>query len=218
VYFGEVSIGLAGMFATHVADEAIAGVLSKRPNLRLQITEGLFEDMLVDLEFGRLDLMFANFPRVKVHPDIKLEPLVELHHAMLVRSDHPLARKRREITLADLLDERWLLIDQVHASLNFEGAFDRADLAPPEHVLRTNSLTLIRSLMGEGNHVACMPEEFFAQELRDGVLKRLSVPQFTFPRRAGLLYRGAAYQPPAVVEVMDALRASAANRGRGQRA
>ncbi len=216
VYFGEVSIGLAGMFATYVADEAIATVLSNRPNLRVHITEGLFEDALADLELGRLDLMFSNFPRVKVHPDIKLEPLVELHHSMLVRSDHPLARKRREVTLADLLDERWLLIDQVHASLNFEGAFERADLAPPDHLLKTNSLTLIRSLMREGNHVACMPEEFFERELREGLLKRLNVPQFTFPRRAGLLYRGGAYQTPAVVEVMDALRAAAA-RPRGQR-
>src|SRR5262249_55429499 len=146
-------------------------------------------------------------------PRIKLEPLVNLHHAVFVRSDHPLAAKR-SVPLADMLDMQWLVIDQVHSVTAFEAAFGRADLPIPARQVRTDSLTLIRTLMTEGNYATCMPEEFFLQETERSSLTRLDVPEFTFPRRAGLIYRASAYHPPAVEAVMNAIRAACSQKPR----
>ena len=203
---GEVNLGLGGMFATYMVDAAITEISTQFPELRLKVTEGLFENMMEDLQAGLLDVVFSNFPRVKMNADIALDPLIELHHAAFVRTGHRIARKRN-LSLGEMVAERWLVIDQPHASLNFENTFEQEDLPIPSHLLRTNSLTLIRSLITRGDFVICMPEEFFDAEIRAGSVKRLNIPAFNYLRRAGLIYRKGTYLPPAVLQVMESIRA-----------
>ena len=209
----EVSVGLGGMFTTYLVDNAIANIAAANLPIRLRVRESLFEDLIEELQLGTLDMVFANFPRVKMSSRIKLEPLIDLNLAVFVRSDHPLANKRG-VVLSDILDMPWLMIDQVHSNTTFEAAFSRADLPFPQRVVRTNSLTLIRALMTEGNYATCMPEEMFLHELEKGSLARLEVPEFTFPRRAGLLYRSSAHHPAAVELVMNAIRAACSHKPR----
>ncbi len=209
----EVSIGVGGMFTTYMVDNAIANIAAANLPIRLKVRESLFEDLLDELQLGTLDMMFANFPRVKMNPRITLEPLITLNLAVFVRSDHPLASKRT-VSLSEILDMPWLMIDQRHSTNTFQAAFSRADLPFPSKVLRTDSLTLIRTLMTEGSYATCMPEEMFLHELEKGSLARLEVPEFTFPRRAGLMYRSSDYHPPAVEAVMNAIRAACSNKPR----
>ncbi len=203
----EVRIGIGGMFAAYLCDAALAQVPSRFPHIRLKVTELLFEDMLEQLQDGLLDMVFSNLPRVRTKSNIASEPLIELHHAVFVRADHPLAATPR-ITLSDTLNEHWLVIDQAHAVANFESGFARADMAIPARVLKTNSLSLMRSLMNEGRYICCMPETFFKTELQEGLIARLDVPQFSFQRRGGLVYRMDAYRSPSITQVMDLIRSA----------
>jgi DNA-binding transcriptional LysR family regulator len=203
----EVRIGIGGMFATYLIDTVLAEISSRFPHIRLKVTELLFEEMLEQLQAGLMDMVFSNLPRVRTKANIASEPLIALHHALFVRSDHALATKSR-VTLVDVLPEHWLLIDQSHAIANFESGFVRADIAVPSRVLKTNSLRLMRSLMLDGHYICCMPEEFFEAELRQGLVKRLDVPQFSFQRRGGLVYRTDAYRSPSVNQVMNLIRAA----------
>ena len=209
----EVSIGVGGMFTTYLIDNAIASIAAANLPVRLRVREALFEDLIEDLQLGTLDLAFANFPRVKMSPRLKLEPLITLNLAVFVRSDHPLASKRG-VALSEIIDMPWLMIDQIHSTTTLGAAFSRADLPFPPRVVRTDSLTLIRTLMTEGNYATCMPEEMFLHELEKGSLTRLEVPEFTFPRRAGLMYRSSDYHPPAVESVMNAIRAACSQKPR----
>jgi DNA-binding transcriptional LysR family regulator len=214
---GEVNLGIGGMFANYVIDAAIAQISSQFPDLRLKVKEGLFEDNVHDLHLGKLDLVFSNFPRVKTNDSVVLEPLLELHHMVFVSSHHRLASKHK-VKLADTIDEHWLAIDQLHGTLGLNAGFAQADLPIPQHVIFTNSLTLIRKLVAGGNYIVALSKEFFESELRDGTVKRLNLPQFMFPRRAGLVYRKAAYRSPAVEHVMDAIRAVCERQRLGKRA
>lgn len=202
---GEVNIGVGSMFSNYIIDEAVLEIAAHAPDVLLRVHEGYFEELNEKLLAGTLDFVFINFPRVKMHADVNLEILLELHTELMARAAHPLARKRK-LTLADTSDQRWVLIDQQHASSHFEGTFLQAGLPIPRNKVMTNSLNLIRSLTMHGDFVTYLPTEWFAADIQAGRIKVLNCPPFMLTNQVGLMTRAGQYHTPATLQVIDKIR------------
>jgi DNA-binding transcriptional LysR family regulator len=202
---GNVSLGVGAMFSTHIMDTLVERIAAELPNLNLNVTEGYFEDLVSQLEAGRIDAIFSTFPRAVQQDALVLEPLIEIRAIIAAGASHPLA-KRRGLTLADLKDQRWVIVNQAHSLRQHEQMFASADLAAPPTTFRTNSLSMIKSLVAHGGFLTYLPEHVVAAEVKRGIIRRLDVAIEPVLRKAGLIYLRRPFEPNAVSRVMEMLR------------
>lgn len=204
---GTVHIGVGAMYATHLTSQVAEILCEAHPRLALVINESFFEDLLKQLNDGRLDVIFTNFPPVPVSPNLVLEPLTSVRSSIMAGRNHPLAA-RRELTRADLVPHRWVIADQPHAQDSFEKYFSADGLPPPRDVFRTNSLNLMISLVASGKFLSPLPEHLISERMADGV-RPLPIENHVIERQAGLIYRVGENERPASAHVLEAFRAVA---------
>ena len=204
---GDVRLGVGGNFVSYLISSAIRDVSERFPDLRLRVSEDHHENLVEQVHLGKLDIAFGTHPETKLREGLVFEPLISIQGNVYVRTEHPLAR-RRKIVLRDTIGEKWVLIDQHHARAHFEQVFRDQQLDVPSCFLRTNSVTLIKTLVRKGDFITCMHDDFFAAEIRNGQVVALRVPEFHYERKAGLFYSAAAYRSAAVEQVMETIRAT----------
>ncbi len=209
---GQVSMGVAALFASWIGDEVVEQTNARYPDIELTVTEGYFEDMLGMLRSGRIDFALSNFPRADTDADLVMEPLLELRARIIAGATHPLARARR-VSPGDLAQARWVLPNQAHSSELLTQLFAGLELAAPR-ALRTNSLALITTLVAHGGYVTVISDSVMHREMRRGLVKALKVETPTFKRRAGLLYLRQRAQGAAVTRVMQIVRAASVGKAR----
>jgi DNA-binding transcriptional LysR family regulator len=204
---GTVHVGVAAMYATHLTSQVAEVLCEAHPRLALVINEAFFEDLLRQLNDGRVDVIFTNFPPVSVSHNLVLEPLTTVRSSIMAGRTHPLAG-RRELTRADLVPYRWVIADQPHAQDSFEKFFSADGLPPPRDVFRTNSLNLMLSLVASGRFLSPLPEHLNHERMADR-LRSLPVDNHVIERPAGLIYRVGEQERPALSYVLEAFRAVA---------
>jgi DNA-binding transcriptional LysR family regulator len=204
---GTVHVGVAAMYATHLTSQVAEILCEAHPRLALVINEAFFEDLLRQLNDGRVDVIFSNFPQVSVSPNLVLEPLTTVRSSIMAGRTHPLAG-RRELTRADLVPHRWVIADQPHAQDSFEKFFSADGLPPPRDVFRTNSLNLMLSLVASGRFLSPLPEHLIHERLADR-LRSLPLENHAIERQAGLIYRVGEQERPALSHVLEAFRSIA---------
>jgi len=206
---GQVSIGIGAMFAAYIVDDVVARITENYPKLHVTITEGYFEDLVGQLRDGRIDAIFSNFPVVSAAGDLVLEPLLTVTAPTLVSAKHPLAHKRK-IAAADLVDARWVIINQPHVTGSFDQLFAKSGLAVPMSTTRTNSLDLMKALVVRRGFIGFIPEHLVADELKRGELVELKLPDGRIQRGAGLILRAGHQPTPAVTHVLGEIRKACA--------
>lgn len=121
-----------------------------------------FEDKYANVEFSQFDLDQAQIfeelgsARIDValtydlslHSDIDFQPLQTLPPYVMVAIDHPLAG-RRELTAAELVEHKMVLLDMPHSSDYFLSLF-RALGQRPRIAERTSEIAVQRSLVANG--------------------------------------------------------------------
>ena len=155
----------------HVLPENIA--IQQYDNLR---------DRKVELVFGRL-------PATMTEPDLVAEPLFDEPNVVVAGSESRWA-KRRNLTLADLIGEPWVLAQpgSLARSLH-EEVFRKSGLEPPSATVLTVSLHLYMRLIETGRWLGLVP----ASVMRFGG-KRMqlqgSAGQSVVASRAGRVHHG----------------------------
>ncbi len=206
---GSVRLGIASMFTDHIVNDVVVSLAVAHPRLALVINSGFYEDLIHNMSDGRLDLIFCNFPHVAVASTLRHEPLLLVRSPTVVGDQHSLAR-RKQISRSDLVDQRWVTIDQPHALDTLQSAFAAEGLPGPASVLRTNSLNLMIALVESGGFVSQIPEHLIAPQLARGRLRTLPITNGAVERRAGLIYRESSLIRPGVAYVVDSIRRACA--------
>ncbi|MDX2142667.1 MAG: LysR family transcriptional regulator [Rhodospirillaceae bacterium] len=206
---GQVNIGIGAMFAAAIMDDVVAQVTEKHPKLQLSVTEGFFEDLVEQMRDGRIDALFTNFPVSSTANDLSLEPLLTVTAVTAISARHPLARKRN-LTPTDLLDARWVVVNQPHVSESYAHLFAKDGLPLPVTTTRTNSLSLIKSLVQHHGFISFLPIHLIAPELKRGELVLLKLPGGRIDRPAGLILRNAVPVRAALGVVLAEIRARCA--------
>lgn len=103
----ELRVGATGATVDSFVMPALRLLLPRRPALRIELTQGLSDDLNEQVASGRLDLavtpVYAPAPAALLQ-----EPIIEDQLCVAASRKHPLAA-RRKLSLRDLQGQRWIL-------------------------------------------------------------------------------------------------------------
>ncbi|GGA69061.1 transcriptional regulator [Nitratireductor aestuarii] len=141
---GEITVGCFGTLATRYMPALLAAFSQRHPSVTIKLEEGNQQEIIDGLLSGRMEIAIAY--AYALPPEITGETLVELPPYLLIAAGHPLAQHRR-ISLKQVQDEPFILLDLPHSRDYFLNLFRIAEI-DPLIVYRSKSYELIRGLVG----------------------------------------------------------------------
>jgi LysR family hydrogen peroxide-inducible transcriptional activator len=195
----------AGAIPT-VAPFLLPGVVAKfskaHPAVQLQIHEERTERLLAALNAGELDVGVMALPirddRLHVEK-LFAEPLV-----VALPAGHPLAA-RVEVRLADVLDEPFILLDDVHCFGDQVLSLCRRGGAEPKVVCRGEQIATLLGMVGAGQGVSVVPEMAAVGDANPArVYRPMGKPAGT--RTLCAVWHKQRYRPPSLRAFVDVLR------------
>jgi DNA-binding transcriptional LysR family regulator len=204
---GSLNIGVAAMFAGDPMAKVLVRLAKAVPGLTLNVTEGFYEDLIMDLKTAHVEALITNFPPSIADEELVFEPLITVRSQFVISAGHPLARKSRT-TWADVRGCNLALVRQAHVSSLLADLFATENLTMGRPAIQTNSLSLLRSLVLSGNYASILPEHLLEEDIAGGRIKCLELKGATFERSSGLILRYSEARRPAVQHFIEAARAS----------
>ncbi|MEO9337513.1 LysR substrate-binding domain-containing protein [Mesorhizobium sp. SB112] len=144
---GEIVVGCFPTLAIRFMPGLLSGFSKRYPGISVKLEEGDQQEMIGHLVSGRTELALSyNFA---VPEEITGEKLADFPPLVLVSADHRLA-DREEVSLVELEEEPFILLDLPHSRDYFFNIFSACGLEP-RIAFRTRSSELIRGLVGHGH-------------------------------------------------------------------
>jgi len=203
---GHLRLGVAN-FAIEFLPRVVARLLESTPGLTYEIVDGTYEDLTGLVREGALDAVISGFPPLHRAEGLEHEKLIAGEFVIVCAANHPLAKKRRS-TLAELAGESWVITNRPRAIVElWELEFRYAGLKPPRSRVQSGSMIFLRSMVAQSRFLTFLPRGVVADDLALGRLHELAVP-FSRPAKTaeGIIYRGDALQPPALRQLIEAVR------------
>jgi DNA-binding transcriptional LysR family regulator len=192
---GVLSLGYSPTVPAALVLGACRQLLKERPAARLRLRRRLARDLADLLVAGELDLIVAPEPK----PDAQELSFVELFRdslSVLADDSHPLHRKRN-LRLADLADQEWLLPGPtIPLRQQVDAAFARQGLDLPKLRVETDfgSTSLLHLLRGTAMLCVAGTESFDALEGLRAL--NLDTTELDLRRHIGVVFRKEAYLSP----------------------
>lgn len=204
---GEIVMGTGPSEATRLLPLALGQLRARSPDIAIGVQYGLNEYLMPAVRRGDIEFALSSIPRVPQSDDLRHEPIWHDSAAVVVRTGHPLCRKRR-LRLADLLDYPWIHgRRQEFERRAAEEMFLSRGLAAPRMAIETTSATLIKAMVAESDYVTFIPRESIHYEERAGILTALSIGSKFWKRTVGVTYRHNARLTPASRALIAELKA-----------
>ena len=155
---GEVRLGAMETLQAGVVAAAVRVQLQRHPRMRFHLELGQSPDLIGHFLPQRLvDAVVARPMVMPLPAAIEGEALYHDQLRLAVGPEHPLAR-RRKLTLADLMDEHWILSrSEVLPGTPVPVALAAAGLPMPQRVVVTGSLNMRQNMLAHGRFVTCVP-------------------------------------------------------------
>ena len=143
---GEIAVGCFWTIATHFMPSLLSSFAESHPGITVSLDEGDQQQILDAIISGRTELALSY--EFACPDEVMTEQLAELAPYAVLHRDHPLAQGDR-ISLADLRDEPFILLDLPHSRDYFMSLFRTVGLEP--HIaFRSKAYELTRGLVGHG--------------------------------------------------------------------
>lgn len=186
---GTVTVGALPLGRTRLLPESIACVVAQYPGLRVATMEGSFEALAASLRAGALDFILGALRPAEYASDLQVEPLAEDELAIVCRRGHPWA-ERKQVPPRDLMLARWVLprVNTPNRIL-FEAALAARGLAPPNVVVETSDLAVLRGVLLNSDLLTAISAHQLSYELGAGLLTLLPVPLHDTRRTIGITRR-----------------------------
>lgn len=203
--FGIVRIGAGPTWLRRHLPIALAKVIAKHPDIRIQVDGSFDETLFRALRQSELDFVVAEIPASEDRQDLVVTPLTADRLGVCCRVGHPLAT-RRHVKMRDLLQFPWLKPPRVtRAQSRLNALFVANDLPPPLGTIESGSLTLLLNVVRQSDALTYMVSKTLAT--RDGKgLVMLNVPGLTLSREAGIVTRRSGWLSPAAQHIIDELK------------
>jgi LysR family transcriptional regulator of gallate degradation len=209
---GSIVIGTTPLGRTHFFPNAIATAISQHPGIRVTAVESTYEQLVGSLRSGDIDIVFGVLRPRHLCQGLITEPLFTDRLSVVVRTGHPLA-KRTQLQMADLIGEKWILPrPNAMARPMFEAAFKKLGLPPPIPSVETGDLSTLRQLLEVSDMLALTSPHQLILELRSGSLIELPIALGGSAREVGFIVREGAMLSPALLAVLEAVRAQVRKR------
>jgi DNA-binding transcriptional LysR family regulator len=207
---GQTVIGAMPLGRSFMVPEAVLRFAERRPQHRVSILDGPYENLLDALRRGRADVLVGAL-REQIPPDVVQEPLFDDPLAIIVRRDHPLAKLsgggRRAPPAEALVRFAWIA-PRAGSPLrrHFERLFSGATAPPPAAAIECNSLIAARTLLLRSDRAMLLSAQQAHHELAAGELVALPHPAGRVVRAIGLTLRRDWQPTAAQAELLDMLR------------
>lgn len=214
---GRLRIGAGPDTSQDVLAPACGALLKDAPKVQINVVIGTFDVLLPALHSGELDLIIGGIPSP---PDEQTaqESLYEQEFAVYASIHHRLAR-RRNVTMANLAQERWVLAaSNVISRQRIHRAFEDGKLPPPRVAMESDSTALRLRVVESSDLVGFFWKRLVQQAIPRARLIELPVREMRWKRRVGISYRKDAYLAPAALRFINILKSATANIGKEQRA
>lgn len=208
---GHVTVGALPMASDVLVPQAAARALREHPELALDIKDGTYESLVQMLRAAEADFLIGPLRGPDVAPDLQEEVLYVDRFVAVVRMGHPLLKRRRPATLAEMSRYPWVgPLSGTPAFRVFHRLFEAAGLEQPTVSLRAHSVAVVRSVLQAGDHVALMsPLQAFA-DVQAGTLALASGPIPGSERAIGITQRRDAWPSDASARVLEVVRSNTA--------
>jgi len=187
---GQTVVGACSM-AQHpfLIPDAFIQFTLKCPEHGISILNGTYEHLVASLRIGETDFLIGPLRSSDLPHDVVQEHLFDDPLGIIVRADHPLARRKR-LTAADLLRHPWIAPRKgAPLRADYETLFRLANVPAPERPLECNSLSSARAFLLATNRMMLVSPHHFRDELHLRTLTLIDHPAGPIVRPMGLISR-----------------------------
>ena len=206
---GHAAIGTVLSPGVHLIPPAITALKQHHPGIRVTVELNYSKPLAAKLLDGRLDIVIGRVLDADCERDLNFEPLAGEPHSLVVRTGHPLAR-RRNLQLEDLVNEAWILPPNdslVRPRMNAQ--FQEHGLPLPTNLVETSDMAVITGLLRAGDFIAPMPEELVRSYIDIGVLTMLPLALGVRMDHFGIVTRRNQVLSPGAEIVLKTIRETA---------
>ncbi len=184
-----IRVGSMPLARTYILPSAINRISQLKPELRISVFEGPYDDLLHRLLHGELDCLIGALREPSPTPDIVQEPLFNTSISVVARSGHPLAH-RRHLRLEDLHGYGWVV---PRTGTPARTLFDQVVTGRDPDVLRgmveCSSQIVIRELLTDSDRLTFISSHQIQHEQEEGILTVLDTDLPVTERPIGLTTR-----------------------------
>lgn len=203
---GQVVVGALPFGRPYLLPVAIGRLVARHPRLQVRTVEAPLDALVAGLRLGDVDFLLGALQSGQPGDDLVREELSQEPMTLLVRTDHPLAR-RRGLQLADVLAGAWVLPrrgtptrDALCAHLAQHG------LREPNVAVESSDLSIIRGLLLETDMISAASRQLFQHELASGTLVTLPIRLAGTERAIGILRRTREHSSPGAQLLIEEIR------------
>ena len=203
---GEVRIACPEFLAAGLIPDTVDGFSRRYPQTVCQV----FDSDSTTLEYRQLhersvDLVVARIPNSFTDDDLNIELLFDDPHFVVAGAKSPWA-SRRNVTLADLVDEPWIIPASVVVNEVLKEAFEAQGLKIPAEKVITSFILMRNHLLATGRFLTVLPDSVLRYNAKQWALRALPIKLHTKPRPIAIITLKNRTINPAVQLFIEHLR------------
>jgi DNA-binding transcriptional LysR family regulator len=206
---GEVRIASQELLTAGLLPEAIDRMSRRYPRIVVRVVQlnpALLE--FRELRERNVDLAVARIPRSFVDDDLDIEILFDDPEVVVVGARSRWAR-RRKVSLAELVNEPWILPPNEVVNALISEAFIAHGLEAPQERVSAGSILLRNRLLATGRFVSVLPHSVLRPNAKQWSLKALPIDLAVKPRSIAIVMLKNRTVSPVVALFAEHVRAVA---------
>jgi LysR family transcriptional regulator, regulator for genes of the gallate degradation pathway len=204
---GRLSIGTMPLSLSDILPRALAAFRRQRPNSLIRVIEGSFDELLGGLRRGEIDFLIGALRDPLPIDDVAQELLFNDSLVIFGGGGHPLLSGG--VTIERLQACPWIVPRAgTPARSQFDQMFQAAQLPVPRSIIESGSTILMRQLVQDGTHLACISRAQVQGEIARSMVQPLV---FTVPgpsRPIGLTTRRGWHPTQAQAQLLEIVRSA----------
>jgi DNA-binding transcriptional LysR family regulator len=185
---GRITIGAMPLSRARLFPAAVSAFYRTYPDVRINIVEGSFQELIEPLRDGELDLIIGALRDPSPGEDVVQQPLFDDRPIVLGRVGHPLGQ--RSATIVDLALFPWTVpAPSAPLRVQWEKMFTDANVQPPNVPIECGSVITIRQILIDSDFLTLLSPDQVAVELEAGWLTKIADTPEGLTRTIGITTR-----------------------------
>jgi LysR family transcriptional regulator, regulator for genes of the gallate degradation pathway len=185
---GRINIGAMPLSRARLLPTAVTAFYRQYPDVRINIVEGSFQELIEPLRDGELDLMIGALREPSPGEDVVQYALFADRPVVLGRVGHPLAQTSASI--ADLAQYPWTVpAPGTPLRVQWEKMFTDAGFEGPSVPIACGSVITIRQILVDSDFLTLLSPDQVAVELEAGWLTKIADTADGLTRTIGMTTR-----------------------------
>ncbi len=186
---GRLTVALSSVPHMALLPNALRPFRARYPNVTIDIIDGVYPSIELDLKESRIDCYFGPAPQ-DTAPELSVEKLFDNTRMIVGRKDHPLAHAK---SLKELVGAEWITTSTTHIAAEELGPlFEQHGLPPPRLVMQAHSTLTYLVALAYSDLLMMLPVQWtksplVRQSVHPIVVRELlPAPAVCLVRRSGL--------------------------------